>query len=161
MLKFCLLISIFICLSCESTGVVAEKQPDQSVERVYEKHDEQGRDVAEVVQLFMRSISERDEARARILLAKPTPLDPAPVGSPTDDVLNGEEALMAPDWVPIFIERRLSLRKVVAADIEGNKAGVMVELGSKQSERFRQVATFRLRKEGDAWRISDIELRAD
>ena len=149
MTKIFLLILVSGFALCGSTTNSADSNVFQSSNSSNKTNLAEGEKPSRTVQTFMELIAAGENEKAKALMS-------------TDlKVSRGEgvqEAVRPFDWVTVLADRKFRLKKILSERSEGDEAYVEADLNPEDLKSFIQKAIFELRKDGDEWRISDVDL---
>ena len=129
---------------------------DNSVSKSTNPTDDDAKKAAQTVRTFMELIAAGDNDKAKALMfdSKKDRKNPDP-SEATGTVHEGAATF---DWVTVLADRKFRLNKIIAEHSEGDTAVVETELSPEDLKSFIQKTDFELRKVGDQWKISDVDL---
>jgi hypothetical protein len=110
----------------------------------------------QTVRTFMELIAAGENEKAKALMFNSTTDRKNP--DRTEATGSVHEVPPTLDWVTVLSERKFRLNKIVSEHSDGDMAEVETELNTDDMKSSIQKTIFELRKVGDDWRISDVDL---
>jgi|KBSSwiStaDraftv2_1062776.scaffolds.fasta_scaffold09137_8 hypothetical protein len=138
---------------CGSTTNSADTTLSQSSNSVNKKDLAEDKKPSQTVQTFMELIAAGENEKAKALMST----EPK-VGREEGGPSTYQEAVRPFDWVTVLADRKFRLKKILSERSEGDEAYVEADLNPEDLKSFIQRAVFELTKDGDEWRISDVDL---
>lgn len=156
MTKILLMILVAGFSLCGSATSSTENTVSKSTNPISETNADAAQKAAQTVRTFMELIAagENEKAKALMFDSKMDRKNPDPTEA-TGSVHEGSTTF---DWVTVLAERKYRLSKILSEHSEGDIAEVETELNVEDMKSFIQKTVFELRKVGDEWRISDVDL---
>jgi len=131
---------------------------DNTISKATGPTDDDAKKASQTVRTFMELIAAGDNDKAKALMfnskVDQKRGDPSTVTEPVPV----QEVPPTFDWVTVLADRKFRLNKIIAEHSEGDTAVVETELSPEDLKSFIQKTDFELRKVGDQWKISDVDL---